>query len=60
MQIKVLEKTLEVVQSQSLEKIEELEEELKAKDTSIQNFFEMNQILKDKLSSLTPPTLSNR
>lgn len=60
MQIKVLEKTLEVVQSQSLEKIEELEEELKAKDTSIQNFFEMNQVLKDKLSSLTPPTLSNR
>lgn len=56
-----LEKTLNAVKSQSLEKIQGLEEELEAKDTTIRKFFEFNQVLNERISSLSQATsLSSR
>lgn len=56
-----LEKTLNEVKSQSLEKIQGLEEELEAKDTTIRKFFELNQLLNERISSLSQATsLSSR
>jgi hypothetical protein len=52
-QIKLLEKTLDEVKLKSFERIQNLERELEAKDTTIQRFFEVNQALKERISSLT-------
>lgn len=58
-QMQSLEKILEEVKSQAFDKIQCLEAELEAKDKTIRNFFEVNQVLKEKISSLRQTTLSN-
>lgn len=52
-QMKLLEKTLDEVKSKSFERIQNLERELEAKDITIQRFFEVNQALNERISSLT-------
>ena len=52
-QMKLLEKTLDEVKSKAFERIQNLERELEAKDITIQRFFEVNQALKERISSLT-------